>query len=112
MKKFHYQDVPAQGVDMPGAQGVKIRWLVDKDVGAENFYMRHFEIAPGGCTPLHGHDWEHEVFVLAGTGAVHQGGEDHPLGPGDVIFMSANEEHQFKCTGPEPLTMLCLVPAD
>ncbi len=112
MKKFAYQDIPAQDVDMAGAEGVKIRWLIDKDAGAEHFWMRQFEVAPGGCTPLHAHDFEHEVFVLSGRGVVVHGGQDHELKPGDVVFMPAGEEHQFRNTGEEPLSFLCLVPAD
>ena len=110
MKKFQWQDVQAENVE-EGAKDVKIRWLITKDMGAEHFLMRHFEIAPGGYTPLHQHPWEHEVFVLSGHGAVHNGGQDHPCNPGDVVFMPADEEHQFKCAGQEPLTMLCLIPA-
>ena len=112
MKKLAYQDVAAEPVDMPGAHGVEIRWLIDKESGAERFWMRHFEVAPGGCTPRHAHDFEHEVFVLTGRGLIYHGGRDHELGPGDVIFMPANEEHQFRCAGDDPLTFLCLVPAD
>ena len=111
MKKFQWQDVPGQQVEQ-GAQGVTIRWLLDEDAGATNFYMRHFAIAPEGYTPKHAHDWEHEVLILGGEGVVCHGGEEHPCKPGDVIFMPANEEHQFKCSGDEPMTMLCLVPAD
>lgn len=39
-------------------------------MGAENFAMRLFEIQPRGYSPLHQHDWEHEVFILEGKGAV------------------------------------------
>ena len=112
MHKCSYMDVAAQDVDMAGAENVKIRWLIDKEAGAEHFWMRHFEVAPGGCTPRHAHEFEHEVFVLTGKGTIDHGGQDHELSPGDVIFLPADDEHQFKCTGDEPLTFLCLVPAD
>ena len=110
MNKFHWQDVEAEEVEQ-GAKGVKIRWLITEDMGAEHFVLRHFEISPGGHTPLHAHPWEHEIFVLGGDGVVHNGGEDHPCRPGEVIFMPANEEHQFRCMGQDPFTMLCLIPA-
>ena len=41
-----------------GAQGVKGRWLITKDIGAPNFAMRLFEIKPKGYSPLHEHPWE------------------------------------------------------
>ena len=109
MKVKHYCEVPAQAVE-EGARGVKIRWLISGDDGAENFAMRHFEIAPGGHTPHHAHPWEHEVFVLAGRGKVAGPGGEEPLGPGTVVFVPPGEEHHFANDGSESLTLLCLVP--
>ena len=34
-------------VEMEGAKGVEIRWLISKDDGADNFAMRMFELKPG-----------------------------------------------------------------
>jgi len=109
MKKFHYTDVKAEQVE-EGAKGVRIRWLIDEETGAPNFCMRHFEIAPGGYTPLHTHPWEHEVFILSGEGTVRGNEGEVAFGPYDVIFMPGGEEHQFRCTGSEPVKLLCLVP--
>ena len=109
MKKQHFSDAAASDVPAPAA-GVRIRWLIDENCGAPNFAMRHFEIQPGGATPLHEHEWEHEVFILGGTGVVVSAGGESEFGPGDVIFMPPGETHCFKNTGPEPVTMLCLVP--
>jgi quercetin dioxygenase-like cupin family protein len=109
VNKQHFTDVPASEVPAP-AVGVKIRWLIDANTGAPHFAMRHFEIAPGGNTPLHTHGWEHEVFILGGSGVVAHADGDTPFAAGDVIFMPGDEEHQFRNTGSEPVTMLCLVP--
>jgi len=67
-KAVHYTEVPAEDVKEDDASGVKIRWLISRRDGAENFAMRCFEIEPGGHTPRHSHDWEHEVFILKGGG--------------------------------------------
>lgn len=109
MKHVNYADVPAEKVEQ-GAEGVTIRWLITEKDGAENFVMRHFEIAPGGHTPEHRHAWEHEVFILAGEGAVLSEDAEEPFGPGDVIFMPSGEKHRFRNTGEEPVRMLCLIP--
>ena len=111
MRKQHFSDVSASDVPAP-ASGVKIRWLIDETTGAPNFAMRHFEIAPGGQTPLHEHDWEHEAFILTGRGAVTSAEGEQEFAPGDVVFMPGGETHCFKNTGTEPVTMLCLVPLD
>ncbi|NQT88602.1 cupin domain-containing protein [bacterium] len=104
-----YTDVEATEVEQ-GAQGVKIRWVINKEDGAANFAMRHFEIAPGGYTPHHAHPWEHEVFIISGDGTVAAPDGDKPLSAGSVVFVPGGEEHHFTNTGEEPLAMLCLVP--
>jgi len=109
MKKQRLGDVPSTGVPAP-ASGVRIRWLIDEKSGAPNFAMRHFEIAPGGHTPLHAHDWEHEVFILAGSGVVVGDDGESAFAPDDVMFMPGGEEHQFRNTGTDTVSMLCLVP--
>lgn len=109
MRKRHFTEVPATTVPAP-ASGVTIRWLIDEAVGAPNFAMRYFEIAPGGSTPLHAHAWEHEVFILSGSGVVVCDGGDEAFGPGDAIFVPHGERHCFRNTGTEPVAMLCLVP--
>jgi quercetin dioxygenase-like cupin family protein len=106
----HYEQVAAAPVDMPGAAGCRVRWLVGEKDGAPTFAMRQFEVEAGGYTPKHSHDFEHEVFVLEGTGTLIEGELEQPLGPGDVVFVRPNEIHQFRNTGGAPLKFLCLIP--
>ncbi len=110
MKVQASQNVELKPVDMPGAEGCQVRWLLGERDGAPNFAMRQFEVAPGGFTPRHMHDYEHEVFVLAGQGVVVEGNAEHPLQPGDVVYVAPGDVHQFRNTGGEPLRFLCLIP--
>jgi len=103
-------DIPATDVEMDGAEGVKIRVIISKEDGAPNCVMRRFTIEPGGHTPYHTHDWEHEIYVLSGEGEARQGDQRHPMNPGTVILAIPNEEHNFSNTGTEPLDFLCIVP--
>lgn len=103
-------DVPQNRVDMEGAEGCQVRWLLGENVGAANFAMREFEIAPGGHTPRHFHPYEHEVYVLAGNGVVVDGDQQRPLSAGDVVYVAPDDVHQFKNTGGEPMKFLCLIP--
>ncbi|MBN2380683.1 cupin domain-containing protein [candidate division WOR-3 bacterium] len=103
-------EVKQDQVETEGASGVKIRWLISADEGAPNFAMREFEIEPGGHTPYHSHDWEHEVFVLSGEGTAVSEGKEHPIKKGMVVFVPGREMHNFKNTGSETLRFLCLVP--
>ena len=110
MKVFDYKEVAAEEVKMEGAKEVKVRWLIAKKDGAPNFAMRLFELAPGGYTPLHIHDWEHEVFILEGEGLVADGEKETRIKSGSVIYVVPNEKHQFKNTGSEVLKFICLIP--
>lgn len=106
-------ETPARPMDMAGAKGVAMRLMVGRGDGAPTFAMRHFEVAPGGHTPKHQHNYEHEVLIIEGRGEVTggPGGErDQPIAAGDVIFMPANELHQFRNTGDGPLRFMCMVP--
>ena len=105
--KAHIQ----QTVTMDGARGARMRMLIGPDDGARNFHMRHFEVEPGGCTPHHCHDYEHEVLVLKGTGIARSAQGDRPFGPLDVIFVPAGEMHQFCNTAAESCEFICLIPA-
>jgi len=98
-------------VVMEGAKGARIRMLIGPDDGATTFHMRHFEVEPGGCTPHHKHDFEHEVLILKGGGIAKSVDGDRPFKAGDVIFVPPNEEHQFCNTGSENCEFICLIPA-
>ncbi len=104
------QQTEADLVQIEGAADTQIQWLLDESRGAPNFALRRFIIAPGGHTPRHTHNWEHEVYVLCGEGVLVTDEGEVPLGPGQAILIPPDEEHQFRCTGAESLEMLCIVP--
>jgi len=105
-----YQEVPEQMVEVEGAKGAWIRWLVSDKEKAPCFAMRQFRIEKGGYTPFHSHDWEHEMYVLRGEGvAVSENGE-RPLAEGVFMYIAPGEKHQFKNTGEGDLYFLCMIP--
>lgn len=113
MKVIQFTDIDAAPVDTEGAKGVTIRVLISEPDGAQNFRMRMFEVDAGGTTPYHQHPWEHEVFILEGTGAyVDEARDEHPLRQGSVVFVPPDKWHCFKNVGNERLRFLCLVPTD
>lgn len=103
-------ELEASEVEGHGAEGATIQWLIDESVGAPNFAMRRFVVAPGGFTPLHEHPWEHEVYVLRGRGEVVLTDETVPFAADHAILVAPDEKHQFRNTGDEPAEFLCLVP--
>lgn len=110
MELVDSRDVRKTPVEMEGAKGVQIQWLIGQDGAAPNFAMRLFEVQPGGHTPLHAHPHEHEVFVLEGTGVVMDDGQERPIGPEDAILVPGGCEHNFQNTGDSVLRFLCLIP--
>ncbi len=102
--------MPGTAMQMDGVKGVTMRLMVGRADGAPNFSMRHFTVEPGGHTPHHSHDYEHEVFIVEGTAKVEHDGEFRDISAGDVVFVQPNKIHQFVNTGSSPLKFLCLVP--
>ena len=112
LKMMKALDVGASEVKLEGVEGVTIRWLISKDDGAPNFAMRLFEVAPGGHSPLHTHEWEHEVYIVDGSGEVEFEGVRKPFEKGWFLLIPTGREHRFSNTGDEVLRFLCLVPND
>jgi quercetin dioxygenase-like cupin family protein len=107
MKVKNYRDVEA-AVEAPGAT---MRWVIDDKDGAPNFALRVVEVEPGATSPFHNHDWEHEVFVLSGTGAVRDKDEGlTPIGEGDAVLLLPDEKHQFLNQGKDTLRFVCVIP--
>jgi len=110
MKLMRALDVEKEDIVEEGAKDITIRWLISDRDGAENFAMRLFEVKPSGYTPYHQHDWEHEVYILGGTGTLKTEGGDKPLKEGDIVFVKPMEWHSFRNAGEGRLRFLCLVP--
>jgi quercetin dioxygenase-like cupin family protein len=104
-------EAPAKTVEMPGVQGVKMAVMCGREHGAPHFAMRAFTVEPRGHAPRHSHDYEHEVFIVAGGGSVLLDGEYRPITAGDVVYVPADHEHQFRA-GPEGMKFLCMVPVN
>jgi quercetin dioxygenase-like cupin family protein len=111
MKIEKCSNIVKKPVEVGGAEGTEIRWLISKEDGAGNFAMRMFEIQPGGCTPLHTHPHEHEIFAVEGEGVFVYEGKEYEFSKDYVIFVPGGSEHQFRNSGDSVLRLLCLIPA-
>lgn len=110
MKIVHFDEVELESVNVEGAQGAKIRWLIAQKDGAPNFALRMFEVEPDGHTPYHDHAWEHEVYVLEGTGVLRTERGDLPFAANDIIYVDPGMKHSFNNTGEGKMKFLCIVP--
>jgi len=111
MKISNFQEADLREVKDEGAKGVSIRWVISQDDGAENFYMRVFDVQPGGHTPYHQHRWEHEVFILEGEAEVVTENGPKKAPAGTVVFAKGMEFHQFRNTGNGLMRFICLIPS-
>ncbi len=103
---------PMSPVKMDGVEGASMAVMVGRSDGAPTFALRQFRVEPGGHTPHHAHDYEHEVYVVAGSGTAHLSGEDAPIRAGDVLYVPADQVHQFRADRGEALRFLCVVPVE
>jgi len=111
MRLKQIDEQPSAPVGLDGARSVSLRMMIGPEDGANRFHMRHFTVEPKGHTPRHRHDYEHEVLILRGTATVVSEDGEHSAGPRTTVFVPANEEHQFRNEGDDPLEFICLIPA-
>ncbi|MFN2183865.1 MAG: cupin domain-containing protein [Anaerolineae bacterium] len=104
----NYRDVRAQ--PMLKEPGVTVRWLVSELDEAPGYALRLYEIEPRRATTAHTHYWEHQVFVLAGRGAVIVGDQEALLGEGDMVYIPPGERHQFINRGEQLFRFLMALP--
>jgi len=104
--------VAGHEIQLEGVKGVAIRRLIGAAENVPTFAMRLFEVQPGGYTPLHTHDHEHEVFIVSGRGVVKGPWGEEPLEPETAVYVPPQIEHHFLNNGDEILRFLCLVPLE
>ena len=103
-------EIASEAIIEKGVKGVSKQVLLGPEQDVPNFIMRRFRVAPGGYTFYHAHDFEHEVYVLSGSGVVRQENSEVSIGPDTAVLVAPNEIHQFINTGDEPLVFLCIIP--
>jgi quercetin dioxygenase-like cupin family protein len=111
IKKLNIDDIEWLDVNLEGAKNAKYKILLGDNFGVPNFILRVFKIFPGGHTPLHTHDWEHENFILEGEGILRNSkGEEIKINKGDSIYVPPFEEHQYFNNSEKDLIFICLIP--
>jgi len=108
MKTQHYLEVAPEV--FPETPGASLRWVIGEQEGAPHFALRVGELQEGASTPLHSHDFEHEIFVLSGLGKVFGGGQELAVEEGDAVFIPPMEEHRLVNQGHDPFRFICCIP--
>ena len=85
-----------------------LRRLSDPNISI-NFALRYFVFQPRGYLPPHKHPLEREIIVVKGTLETTSGGRTVKNEPGDIVYISADEEHGFRNIGEETCEFYCII---
>jgi len=86
--------------------------LINSNDGVPNYTLTRHTIEPDMEVPPHTHDWEHVNFILEGNGILKLGDEEHPVRPGDAVFIPPKIQHQYVNKGPGNLVRLTINPLE
>lgn len=86
------------GIPERGWVDMDVRWLVTKDtVGASKTVFGVTFFPPGAKHDIHRHPNAEEVeYLVSGSGIAYVGDDAIELGPGEAVFVPANEYHGFE----------------
>ena len=87
--------------------------LVSPETGARHVTFNYISYKPDAEFPQHIHDESEDVFfVLEGSGWFQEDKKRTPIGPGDVVFVPAGEQHGT-VAGPDGMLVIsCQGPPD
>jgi quercetin dioxygenase-like cupin family protein len=77
---------------------VRIKTLIDKNVGADETTVAIVTFPPGARTKMHVHTHEQILYILSGKGIVANDQEEHVAVPGMVFLVPAGEKHWHGAT--------------
>ncbi|RKX23901.1 MAG: cupin domain-containing protein [Candidatus Zixiibacteriota bacterium] len=110
MPVVKYEDIERTEVLMEGVKDITVAKVIGQPQGWPDHSLRVFQIAPGGFTPHHQHDWEHVNYVVSGKGTVTIGDETFEVKEKDSAFVPPNTMHQFRNPFDAPFEFICIVP--
>lgn len=91
--------------------GVETRLVIGEAVGA-GFTTGFTSFPAGSSAPLHFHNCDEQVTIIAGRAEVEIEGERAELGPHDSTFIPAGKPHRFNNIGSDPLVILWIYDTD
>jgi len=93
-------------------QGVVKKVLVGPEQGWQGWVMREFSLGAEGYTPRHSHPWPHINYVISGQGTLFLDGQEYSVEAGSIAYVPDNLEHQFRNSGREVFSFICIVPEE
>jgi quercetin dioxygenase-like cupin family protein len=79
-------------------------------VDTPNLFCDAYCLEPGQEQAAHRHAVGDKLYyVLAGTGRIRVGADEHAVAPGDLVCAPAGEDHAVRNPGPERLALLVVM---
>ena len=75
--------------------------LISLDDKPATCTMTYSEIYPDKTSSHHIHEWEHEVYIIKGSGTLICDGKEYPVKAGDAMFIPPNVDHYTLNNGGE-----------
>ena len=73
--------------------GTNAARLINLDDNPPTCTLTYSEIPPGGTSAHHIHEWEHEVYIIEGSGTLICDGISYTVKAGDALFIPPNVDH-------------------
>src|SRR5919202_2656285 len=83
-----------------------VRTTIDASAGCERLEQRVIRFGPGRSRPRRLGERQEVLYVAAGEGTVHVGGEAHPLEPGTGVYLAAGDEYEVENPGGDDLVVV------
>jgi mannose-6-phosphate isomerase-like protein (cupin superfamily) len=88
--------------DGAGVRGLIVHRFMEREFGAQHFYMMRGELAAGGVRGRHDHAVEEVYLALEGEADIEIEGKRHHLAPGDFAWTGVGTCHAFFQKGSAP----------
>ena len=79
-----------RNVYVPEGPAARLIWVEDNPPTCT---MTYSEIYPGRTSAHHSHTWEHEIFIIKGSGTLICDGVEHAIRAGDAIYIPPGTDH-------------------
>jgi quercetin dioxygenase-like cupin family protein len=108
---YRHHDAPLCALDDGPLRGLRHRTVIDGRTGSAALALWQEEHEAGFAVPLHSHDCEEIISVLAGRIQAQIGDEVFAVGAGESILIPAEILHGFRVEEGGPMRLLALFSA-
>lgn len=102
----HFEPVEPMLLRGEGINGLAVYRFMDREFGAQHFFMMRGELSPGGFRGYHDHPLEECYFALSGETFMDIEGKRFHLRRGGVAWTGVGAGHAFCHTGDAPFRWL------